>query len=443
MNKAPFVLDWIFDHQWAMTADSLDNMIKIASRESTVRDIIAAREGKPLEKTEIMTIRDNGVAVLDIVGPIFPRANLFTMFSGGTSIDILAKDFMSALENPTVRGIVLNIDSPGGNVIGISEFSKMIYDARGKKPIVSYGYGLVASGGYWIGTAASKLYGSDTTEFGSIGVVTVYSDRRERDKASGIRTYEIVSSVSPKKRPDPATDEGRDEIQRVVDDLANVFVETVAGHRKTTVKTVLDKFGQGGMLIGQKAVDAGMADGVSSLEKVIDTLLDSKKTYSFKGGSFMNLQELKANHPETYQAAVAEGVENGKKIGFADGKTQGIAEGKTAGLEEGKKIGVSEERARIQKIEALKVMPGAEAVIAENKFKDGMTAEAIASIAYNAVAQNSAAAAGATASDARDLGLQADKVATGAPANSAAEEDKFIAEAEKIGKAKREAAGRK
>jgi capsid assembly protease len=441
MSNAPLVIDWIFDHQWAMTPDSLDNMIKIASREASIKDVIAARDGKPLDKTDTMTIRDNGVAVLDIVGPIFPRANLFTMFSGGTSIDILAKDFTSALENPSVRGIVLNLDTPGGNVIGISEFAKMIYEARGKKPVAAYGYGLVASGGYWIGTAAPKLYGSDTTEFGSIGVATVYSDRRERDKASGIRTYEIVSSVSPKKRPDPATDEGRTEIQRVVDDLANVFVETVARHRSTSIKNVLEKFGQGGMHVGQKAVIAGMADGISSLEKVINSLLDDKKTYSFKGGSFMNLQELKANHPETYQAALAEGVENGKKIGFADGKAQGIAEGKTAGIDEGKKLGVSEERTRIQKIEALKVMPGAESVIAENKFKDGMTAEAIAGLAYNAVAQNSTSAASAVAADARALGKQADAVATGAPATVSGE-DKFIAEAEKFGEEKRRAAGK-
>lgn len=155
----------------------------------------------------------------------------------------------------------------------------------------------------------------------------------------------------------------------------------------------------------------------------------------------MNLQELKANHPETYQAALAEGVENGKKIGFADGKAQGIAEGKTAGIDEGKKLGVSEERTRIQKIEALKVMPGAESVIAENKFKDGMTAEAIAGLAYNAVAQNSTSAASAVAADARALGKQADAVATGAPATVSGE-DKFIAEAEKFGEEKRRAAGK-
>jgi ClpP class serine protease len=429
------VLGWIYDHRWAITEEYLDTIIKVASRESNINEVIAARDGRPLEKTEYAIIRDNGIAVITVNGPIFPRANIFTMISGATSIEILARDFNAALENPLIKGIVLNIDSPGGDIIGTSEFANMVFAARERKPVDAYGYGSIASGAYWIGSSARKLYLADTATAGSIGVVSAWTSRKKRDEASGIVTLEIVSSVSPKKRVDPSTDDGRAEIQRVVDDLALVFVKAIARNRDTDEKTVIEKFGQGGVHVGQVAVLAGMADGVSSLESVIESMANEGKTTFYMKGGPMDLNELKAKHPAVYQAAVDEGVVSGKAAGIDEGKKLGHADGLAAG----KTVGADEERARIQGIASLKV-PGAEKVIAENMFKPGVTKADVAILACDEIGKKAAAAGAAVAADAAALAAQTAAAASGAPAPTAKDDGDYEARAEKIGKERREAA---
>ena len=60
------------------------------------------------------------------------------MISGASSYELIARDFTAALENPQIKGIILDIDSPGGEVNGVSELSNMVFAARGKKPVVAY-----------------------------------------------------------------------------------------------------------------------------------------------------------------------------------------------------------------------------------------------------------------------------------------------------------------
>ena len=116
----------------------------------------------------------------------------------------------------------------------------------------------MASAGYWIGSAAKTVVSSVTGGSGSIGVVAAYQDTRESDQRKGIKTHEIISSVSPNKRPDPATDAGRAQIQAIVDSMGNVFVNSVARNRGVDFESVLKNYGQGQMFIGQDAVDHGL-----------------------------------------------------------------------------------------------------------------------------------------------------------------------------------------
>ena len=448
------VMDWIFDHRWAITESALSNIVKIIESEISpekAREMLHSKQGRDLPGTERVTVR-NDVAVIDVFGPIFPRANIITEYSGATALGLLAKDFNTSLEDPQIKGIVLNVDSPGGEVGGISEFANMVFDARDKKPIYAYGFNMVCSAAYWIGSAAGKLIISDTAMVGSIGVATVWRDTRSKDKSQGVVHHEIVSSVSPNKRPDPATDAGKAEILKELDALATVFVNTVAKNRNVSTEQVLSDFGKGGVLIGQAAVDAGMADGIGSLESVIAKIANSeipnegKTIYSFKGGS-MDLAELKLKHAAVYQAAHDEGTLAGKLAGIEEGKKIGFTEGQAAGKIEG----ATAESQRIQAIESLKI-PGAEKIISENKFKPGATKETIAVLVCEALSKNAQAAgavgqaaAAAIAADATDLGAASAVVGSGAPAVDprAGSEDEMVAVADKVGKARREAKLRK
>lgn len=250
---------------WAITEDALQTILEIAARENPDVEAVAAKLGRPLDHTHTVTVRD-GVATIPVEGPLFRHANLFTQISGATSIETLATDLNSALADPTVKGVILYVDSPGGEVNGTSEFAQMIYDARGQKPVVAYISDMGCSAAYWIASAADEVVVADTATVGSIGVIAAMRDPSGDSKSS--RSIEFVSSQSPNKRPDPTTEKGRAQIQTMVDDLAGVFVEAVARNRGVSTETVMSDFGQGGVFVGQKAITAGLADRIGSYESV-------------------------------------------------------------------------------------------------------------------------------------------------------------------------------
>lgn len=224
-----------------------------------------AATGQPLAGATMSTMRD-GAAVVPVFGPIFPRANMINSSAGGTSLDAIMRDFRVALAAQDVDRIVMVFDTPGGVVSGLGEAAETIRKAS--KPVTAFVTGIAASAGYWLASQASELVMERAAGVGSIGVVASLS-RQEAPGADGMRSYEIVSANAPLKRPDPTTDEGKAEIQAQVDALEAVFIADVARGRQTTEARVRSDFGRGGMLSGDAAVAAGMADRIGTLDGVL------------------------------------------------------------------------------------------------------------------------------------------------------------------------------
>ena len=254
---------------WAITPEMMGTMADIARESRKTCDAIAREMGKDMKDANAASIRD-GVAVIKVSGPLFRYANLMTRVCGATSYELLAQDFNKAVQNPNIKGILLDIDSPGGEVNGCSELSDMIYQARGTKPIIAYASGACCSGAYWIASACDKILAADTAILGSIGVVSIF-EKDDEDK-----TIEIVSSQSPNKRPDINTEEGKAKIQARVDELAEVFIAKVARNRGITAVDVVKNFGAGDVSVGQHAVRNGLADGLSSFEDIISSFNQEK-----------------------------------------------------------------------------------------------------------------------------------------------------------------------
>ncbi len=299
---------------WAITETALHTILEVAARENEAPEAVAAKLGRQLQNSYNATERD-GVAIIPVTGPLFRYANIFTAISGASSYELIARDFMSALENPQISSIILDIDSPGGEVNGVSELASMIFEARGTKPIIAYASGDAASGAYWIASAADEIVVSETSALGSIGVVGIYRGKTAKESAE---TVEIVSSQSPHKRLDPMSDDGRAKLQTRIDAMADVFVSTIARNRSVTPDHVLEHYGGGDVMIGANAVNAGLADRVGSLERLI-TELSSPKTPSPQPEGFfsstqpkkekkpMNLEQLKTDHPDLVASLHAEG----------------------------------------------------------------------------------------------------------------------------------------
>ncbi len=265
------VLDFALGTPWAITPEALETILAIVNRSNESVKAIEARLGENLENTDQVAVRD-GVAVLSVAGPLFRYANMFTEVSGATSYQTLAMDFTEAVQNEDVRAILLNIDSPGGEVNGVSELARMIAAQRGLKPIVAYIGGLGGSAAYWLASAADEIVAADTALLGSIGAIMTFVDTRAAEEAEGVRVIEIVSSQTPNKGIDPLTKDGRARIQAIVDQVASVFIAAVAENRGVPEKTVLTKYGRGGVLVGETAVAEGLADRLGSFEDVVERL---------------------------------------------------------------------------------------------------------------------------------------------------------------------------
>ena len=348
------ILEYLFSNHWAILPEVLHTILGIAQGENESPEAVAERLGRPLQNTRTVTHRD-GVAVLPVGGPIFRYANILTEISGATSVEVLATDFRAALDDPDIRGIVLEIDSPGGQIAGISEFADQV--AAAGKPTVAYISDLGASAGYWIASAAERVIIRDTAAAGSVGVVATLRRDKKDDR------IQIVSSQSPRKRVNPETEEGRSVLQQVVDDIADVFIGRVASYRDVSVEHVLEHFGQGGILVGQSAVRAGLADGLGSLESIITGLAGSLGGKSMRKLDVATTQAAAAQPPMLDRASLeAEHSELVAEI---------REEGRRAGQEAGWTQGAEHERERIKAVKAVS-LPGHEGLIERLMF-DGTT----------------------------------------------------------------------
>lgn len=287
------ILSRITSEPWAITSESMEMILQILQRENESPQAVAARLGRPLDNTYAVENRD-GIAVLPVNGPLFRYADFFTEISGATSYDRLATDFARARDDTRISSILLNIDSPGGEANGCSEFADMVFASRGVKPIVAYVGGSACSAAYWIASAADEIVIGDTAILGSIGTVLGIADTRERDAKAGVRRMEIVSSQSPYKRVDPTTEEGHGRLLARVDALSEVFIAKVARNRGVSVDTVMREFGQGDVFVGQAAVQAGLADRVGSFEALVAEMLSGtyrRSTSNFNVAAGDNNQE--------------------------------------------------------------------------------------------------------------------------------------------------------
>lgn len=234
----------------------------------------------------------NGVAVIPIMGTIMPRANLMSEYSGGTSVQGLTKQLRAALADPEVGSILLDIDSPGGQVSNVPELAAEILASRGDKPIVAVANTLAASAAYWLAASADEIVVSPSAEVGSIGVLAMHEDvsgmlEREGVKVNFIHAGKYKVEGNPYE---PLTDEARGAIQSRVDDYYEMFVSAVAKGRGVTPAAVRGGFGEGRVVGAKEAVRLGMADRVATLDETIARLQNGRRRSSKTGASLETRQ---------------------------------------------------------------------------------------------------------------------------------------------------------
>jgi len=257
-------MNFLTNNLWAISPDYIERLTAMLSKDI---ELIAkeAKAGTTYSKAET-------VALLSLNGTIFQKENVWTQYGYGTSTETFQRWFDSALADNSVSRIVIDVNSPGGSVYGVKELSDHIYNNRGIKPIVAVANSVMCSAAYHIGSAADRVYATVGGDVGSVGVYAIHTDVSEFETKAGIKTT-IIAKPSQKilgNSFEPLSEEAKAYIQKSVDDSYEMFVSTVARNRGTTKSNVINNYGSGKTLIAKDALEAGMIDGIKTLEQVLD-----------------------------------------------------------------------------------------------------------------------------------------------------------------------------
>ena len=220
--------------------------------------------------------RSGNVAVIRVHGAISNRAKRMESESmgSGTSAEDVENEVRAAVDDESVKAIVLDVNSPGGSAAGTPELASAIRSLRGQKPIVAQVNALAASAAYWIGSATDEIVATESSQVGSIGVIAVHEEISQMLEAEGVRET-IISAGQYKAEGnpyEPLTEEAQAEMQRRVDAYYRMFVRAVAEGRGVDTEKVESDFGQGRVMLAEDARRVGMIDRVGTLRETLSRL---------------------------------------------------------------------------------------------------------------------------------------------------------------------------
>ncbi|WP_419247472.1 S49 family peptidase [Wolbachia endosymbiont of Rhagoletis indifferens] len=210
------------------------------------------------------------IAVIPINGILTKKSEVFDDILGMTSYEKIREEIEKALIDEEVETIILDIDSPGGEVNGLFDLADFIYSARGKKRIIAIANDDAYSAAYAIASSAEEVLVTRTSGVGSIGVIASHIDQSGFDEKQGIK-YTTVFAGSRKNdlNPhEPITSESLESLQEEVDRLYEMFVQLIARNRNLSTEKI--KSTEAGLYFGEKAIEIGLADGITTFSEFID-----------------------------------------------------------------------------------------------------------------------------------------------------------------------------
>jgi capsid assembly protease len=210
-----------------------------------------------------------GIAVIPIHGSLVKRSLGMEAASGLTSYGEIAAMLDAALIDPQVSGILLDIDSPGGEASGSFELARRVREVATQKPVWALANDAAYSAAYAIAASAQRLFVTETGGVGSIGVIALHVDQSVKDAKDGYHYTAITAGAHKNDYSphEPLSDAAKTELQGEVDRLYAIFTEHVAAMRSLDLAAV--RATEAGLYFGTNAVAQGLADGVQTLDATL------------------------------------------------------------------------------------------------------------------------------------------------------------------------------
>ena len=210
-----------------------------------------------------------GIALIPVYGTLVRRSLGLDAASGLTSYGQVAAMLDAALVDASITGILLDIDSPGGEAGGVFELAQRVRAANAVKPVWAVASDSAFSAAYAIASAASRIYVSQTGGVGSIGVIAMHVDQTARDAQDGYRFTAVTAGAhkndfSPHEPLDP---DAYALLQAEVDRLYGLFVDHVATMRGLDADAV--RATEASLYFGPNAISVGLADRLGTTESAL------------------------------------------------------------------------------------------------------------------------------------------------------------------------------
>lgn len=216
---------------------------------------------------------EDGLATITINGPLMNSDSPFLQFCGATGYPEIRDAIVAAVKDPSVRQILLAVDSGGGAVSGCDDTSNLIRAAHKVKPVTAYG-DTMASAAYWLACSAGRVYSGKAALVGSIGVKATFKEYSKQNEMDGIKVT-VIRAGKFKALADPnepLSKAAEAQIQALADASYGVFVDHVAAMRGRSYEYTDKTMGDGQEFIGQAAVDVGLTDGITTYDAVVGGL---------------------------------------------------------------------------------------------------------------------------------------------------------------------------
>ncbi len=227
------------------------------------------------------TTTDDGIAIIPIHG-VMQRG--FSKFSGTCSTNYIRKQLRAAARDERINGVMLMINSPGGQVAGTDNLADEIRRVSAIKPIRAYVEDFCASAAYWIASGCDLISAEPTARVGCIGVYGVITDESGAAERAGIKVH-VVATGKYKGAGYPGTPVSDDVLAMIkseVDECNEFFLSAIESGRKMT-RDKLITLADGRDFIASVAASQGLIDrverfddAIANFQKEIETMADKK-----------------------------------------------------------------------------------------------------------------------------------------------------------------------
>lgn len=215
---------------------------------------------------EPMTIDENGVATIEVVGPLMLGAVPIEKLLGVSDYEDIQDELVQAMEDPKIKAVVLSVDSGGGMVLGVPETADLVVELASVKPVVAHTSTIMASAAYYLSAGATAVTSTKSAIVGSIGTVAQVIDITGYLEKMGVKVHTITPDQSDLKTagyPDaPLSDAQRENLKESVTETNEEFMAFVQSNRPDVVKDTM----RGQTFSGKEAEKLGLIDGVGSLK---------------------------------------------------------------------------------------------------------------------------------------------------------------------------------